>query len=347
MFNRLIYLGYYFYKLDWRHYTKFARYVRKEYQKNSISIFLDSIYNSLKYNISLLEYFYFHFYRLKPETKRTYAGTGYMYEYQRLMNPKKYRKVLEDKREFLEVFKNFVKHDHADYDSFTNNRARAMELLDNPSGKIVLKKHDGQCGIGVEVLSATGESYLQVVERLKKSNNDLVEEFIVQHPDLMDLSPSGLNTIRIYTQLDKQDKATILGCRIRISVNSVVDNLAAGNLAAPIEESDGMVSGPAIYSDITKEDVEFHPVTGKQITGFRIPFWKETLELAKTAARHYPFCRSVGWDIAITSKGPELIEGNHDWCKLVWQLPVKQGLKEILKKHKQEYLNMDKKRKSE
>jgi len=24
------------------------------------------------------------------------------------------------------------------------------------------------------------------------------------------------------------------------------------------------------------------------------------------------------------------IEGNHDWCKLVWQLPVNKGLKSML-----------------
>jgi hypothetical protein len=35
-------------------------------------------------------------------------------------------------------------------------------------------------------------------------------------------------------------------------------------------------------------------------------------------------------DIAITNRGPELIEGNHDWCKLLWQLPAKKGLKHML-----------------
>jgi hypothetical protein len=66
------------------------------------------------------------------------------------------------------------------------------------------------------------------------------------------------------------------------------------------------------------------------IIGFQIPFWPETLKLAKDAARLHPQNRSIGWDIVVTPDGPGLIEGNHDWCKLVWQMPVKQGLKHLL-----------------
>jgi len=84
---------------------------------------------------------------------------------------------------------------------------------------------------------------------------------------------------------------------------------------------------------ITKEGKTIHPVTGEAITGFAIPYWKEVVELAKNAALCTPENRSVGWDIAVTAEGPELIEGNHNWCKLLWQLPVKQGLKKELEKY--------------
>ena len=40
--------------------------------------------------------------------------------------------------------------------------------------------------------------------------------------------------------------------------------------------------------------------------------------------------RSSGWDVAITNKKPELMEGDHNWCKLLWQLPVKIGLRNKL-----------------
>jgi hypothetical protein len=55
--------------------------------------------------------------------------------------------------------------------------------------------------------------------------------------------------------------------------------------------------------------------------------------MVRKAAVLFPENRSIGWDIAITKDGPELIEGNHNWCKLLWQLPVKQGLKKDLEKN--------------
>ena len=52
------------------------------------------------------------------------------------------------------------------------------------------------------------------------------------------------------------------------------------------------------------------------------------------AAKLYPKNLSIGWDIVMTEKGPGFIEGNHDWCKLLWQLPVKKGLKSVIEKFK-------------
>src|SRR5699024_8778825 len=148
---------------------------------------------------------------------------------------------------------------------------------------------------------------------------------------------SAVNTVRIITQLNKKDEVNILGCRLRISVNLSVDNMAAGNLAAFIDQESGTVSGLAVYSDVTKPDIEYHPVTNVRIPGFKIPFWQETLALAKEAALLHLQNRSIGWDIVITEKGPGLIEGNHDWCKLLWQLPAKKGMKDILNKYKESY----------
>jgi hypothetical protein len=336
--KRLLYLGYYFKKLDWTLMDKFVDHVSGKYRKSRAVLWSDILASSLTYNISLLEYFYFRFYRLSPAERASFAGTGYMYEYQLLMNPRKYRKYLEDKRLFLKRFEKFVKHDYAALEDLRQPNGVGERLFGNPSGKLVLKSHDGQCGWGVEVVETASFDAASLVNHLEKTGNDLVEEYVVQHPAIMALSPSGLNTVRIFTQLNDRDEVELLGCRLRISVNSVVDNMAAGNLAAPIDEETGVVNGPGVYSDITKEEKAVHPVTGVSIEGFQVPFWEETLDLVRQAAKSIPECRSVGWDVAVTEQGPELIEGNHDWCKLVWQLPVKKGLKSILEEHKTAYL---------
>ncbi|MDP2161080.1 MAG: sugar-transfer associated ATP-grasp domain-containing protein, partial [Flavobacterium sp.] len=208
-----------------------------------------------------------------------------------------------------------------------------QNLVNNPSGKVVFKVADGKCGKQVVILPTEAFKKQSLVSYMDQNQFDLVEEFIVQHPKLNELAPTAVNTVRIFTQLNSNNEVEILGCRLRISVNSPVDNMAAGNLAACIDEATGIVNSPAVYSDITKQEVTKHPITGVEIVGFQIPFWDQTVAMTKEAALVHPQNRSIGWDIVITEKGPGFIEGNHDWCKLLWQLPAKKGLKHLLEVH--------------
>ncbi|MBS1516011.1 MAG: hexapeptide transferase [Bacteroidetes bacterium] len=333
MMKRLLYLGYYLKNLDKPKYKKFLDYVSKKENKSKTSLRADIISSALKYNVSILEYFQFGFYKLSPGERKKYAGTGYMYEYQLQMNPKDKRNILDDKRLFYKQYKEFVLHANASLDELKADNSLAEKLLNSVSGKVVLKVSDGKCGAQVIIVKSAEHTPASLIQLMEKEGYDLAEEYIIQHPDIMALSPSAVNTVRIFTQLNEKDEVELLGCRLRISINSHVDNLAAGNIAAPIDDATGIISGPGVYSDITKSPESVHPVTGVKITGFQIPFWRETIEMIKKAAKAHPENRSIGWDIVITDKGPGLIEGNHDWCKLVWQLPVNKGMKPILEKH--------------
>ncbi|MDP1166121.1 sugar-transfer associated ATP-grasp domain-containing protein, partial [Klebsiella pneumoniae] len=73
---------------------------------------------------------------------------------------------------------------------------------------------------------------------------------------------------------------------LRMSVNSFVDNIAMGNIAAPIDLETGRLMSEGVYKDITKPPVATHPVTGKQIVGFQVPHWQAVLEMTKRAALH-------------------------------------------------------------
>ncbi len=333
LIKRIIYLGYYLKTQDWHQFRRFFNHVKVNYNISKFSLWKDIISNSLKHNISLLEYFQFRFFEKDNHEKKTFAGTGFMYEYQLKMNPKDSRKILSDKLKFLPAYKDFVQHKYISLQDLKQNPDSGQSLLSNKSGKVVLKHSTGQCGRGIEVKNATDFNPTSLIQRLEETENDFVEEFVEQHDQLMRMSPSGLNTIRVITQINEKGVVDILGARLRITVNSAVDNLAAGNIAAPINVDTGIIEGPAVYSDITKKDVYKHPFTGVEIIGFAIPFWKETIELTKNAALVNPDNRSIGWDVAITNQGPELIEGNHDWCKLLWQLPIKKGLKPTLQKY--------------
>lgn len=323
---------YYLKELDRAKFRKFLHYAVNVKHRSAVVLCFDILHSSLKYNISILDYFYFRFYNLNEEERTKWAGTGYLYEYQLHMNPKSARDVLENKIIFLNRFAAFTKRGFADVSQLKADEDLLPRMLNNKSGRVVIKGSCGQTGSEVEVVDCIGLTPDSLIKTMREKGYDLVEEYVVQHPALMELSPSGLNTVRIFTQLTP-DGVDFLGARLRISVNSPVDNMAAGNLAAPVDLKTGEVTGPGVYSDITKSDCNVHPVTNKTISGFKIPFWYEVIEMIKEAALLCPENHSVGWDIAITENGPELIEGNHNWCKLLWQLPVKQGLKKELGKY--------------
>jgi len=335
MLARFIYLGYYMKNLSWGKFSLFLEKTSKEQRTSKLNLVLKIIGDSLKYNISILEFFQFRFFEKAKHEKSSWAGTGYMYEYQKIMNPKKHRHILDDKTLFYKVYGKYFVHNALDINDMKKNTDQVAEMLKIP--QVVLKESKGKCGLGTTFVESKDFTPESLIEFMQKEGYDLAETFIEQHHALQSLSPSGVNTVRIFTQLNKDNEVEILGCRQRISVNSPIDNLAAGNLAAPIDEKTGIITGPGVYSDITKLPEEVHPITKIKIRGFQIPFWQECIQLAKNAALEHPQNRSIGWDIVVTSQGPGLIEGNHDWCKLVWQLPVNRGLKPMLEKHLLEY----------
>jgi hypothetical protein len=285
--------------------------------------------DSLRYNISPLEWYQFGFMSLTPAEKASWAGTGTMYEFQLRANPPEQREVLNDKRRFYKAFDQFFRHEVLDRTALERDHQRVRQLLAE-NEKLVFKDATGNCGISVHIERTIELDADSLVDWMCQNDYDMVETFARQHEALQALSPSGVNTVRIFTLVSESGEYRVLGCRLRISVDSHVDNLAAGNLAAPIDAETGVVNGPGVYSDITRGPESVHPRTGVRIEGFQVPFWQETLDMVREATLLHPENRSIGWDVVVTPDGPGLIEGNHDWCKLVWQLPVRKGLKAML-----------------
>ncbi|MBI1184868.1 hexapeptide transferase, partial [bacterium] len=297
---------------------------------SGLSLIIDSIFSVYKYNIGLIDYFYFRFYKLDDRIRSTYMGTGFKYEYDLIMNPISERSILQNKLEFFNAFHPFIKHGMCRLEDLKENNEYAKKVLQNSSGKVAVKDALGQCGWGVEILNLKDFTREELIQYVEAKGFNMIEEYIQQHDDLANLSDTGLNTIRIITQLNENDEVEYIGPTLRITVNSGVDNMAMGNIAAPIDPKTGEVYSVGVYQDITKGQEEVHPITKNVIKGFKVPFWNDVLELTKQAALYNKKNRSIGWDVAITNSGPSLLEGNHNWCKLLWQLPLQEGRKNDL-----------------
>jgi len=326
--KRTAYLGYYLKQMNWPLLKEFLTYASKNSGKSKALLMKESVQSIYKYNISILEYFQFGFYNKTKEEKETWAGTGTMYEFQKIANPTNQRNILDDKRLFYTNYKEFFVHKMYTLEELQTNPEIIDTLL--AKEKIVLKEASGKCGAGVKICTTRDLTRESLLSMMEEGKFDILETYIKQHQAIQELSPTAVNTIRIFTQIRKDGQYEVLGCRMRISVDCEVDNLAAGNLAAPIDKKTGIINGAGVYSNITKAPETIHPITRTSIVSFQIPYWDEILAMVKKASLKHPQNRSIGWDIVLTNSGPGLIEGNHDWCKLVWQLPVNKGLKNKL-----------------
>jgi hypothetical protein len=148
---------------------------------------------------------------------------------------------------------------------------------------------------------------------LSKVETYLIQRRLVPHADLADLSGNILTTIRMVTIRNENGdhEATHAAFRMPNGPHAKVDNFHAGGLAAKVDIETGEL-GPG--SDIgLRPDAAWHtthPDSGAPLEGRKIPFWKETLDLARRAHAALHHWAVIGWDIAIVDDGPVVIEGN-------------------------------------
>jgi hypothetical protein len=199
--------------------------------------------------------------------------------------------------------------------------------------EFVIKPADGVYGAGVRVYSrdASGFSDGSGITRTAGALYDALKSdaryrrFVIQdrlhsHPDLEALSgTSASQAARLVTWINSDGKVEIYLTFLKIITGSgVTDNYdygRTGNLKANINAKDGTL-GPAVGGTpdrIGFRIVHSHPKTGAAIEGFQVPFWAEARELVLRAAPLFWPLRTIGWDVALTPKGPILLEGNVWW----------------------------------
>ena len=138
-----------------------------------------------------------------------------------------------------------------------------------------------------------------------------VEERISNHPQLDELYPDALNTLRLITLKTADGKWHFLRPFLKIGRGGAhVDNMSAGGIFAGLDENGVADSG---YCKRDDTEYERHPDTGARIKGFKVPHYQEALDLAVHASRTLGFMKTFGWDMAVTPDGPVLIEANPSW----------------------------------
>ena len=123
----------------------------------------------------------------------------------------------------------------------------------------------------------------------------------------------SVNTIRVMTVMDKHTgDVKVFRCNLRVGVGKTeVDNFHEGGCAYQIDIATGRICSFGCQRTGAKRLI-IHPGTDICMLGYQIPLWQEVLDGCRAAHRHLPQCQLIAWDVAVTEKGIELIEGNHD-----------------------------------
>ncbi len=108
----------------------------------------------------------------------------------------------------------------------------------------------------------------------------------------------------------KDGEVEILTTAMRVGGgDSIVDNFHSKGAGYAIDTKEGVVSGLGL--DLQKNRNLRHYSTQILMPGYQIPNWQELLSFVKSAALLNPRARFIGWDVAITPNGCEMVEGNY------------------------------------
>ncbi|MDD2504736.1 MAG: sugar-transfer associated ATP-grasp domain-containing protein [Bacilli bacterium] len=291
-------------KIDIKNMLKIIKEVSSKSNKNIVYIFLDVIYCGLVYGAGYYDYQEFEFYLLNRKERKTYLTRAKNNLIIKSYNNKDDFYKLDDKGLFNKNFKQYIKRDYlvindTSFTKFKNFTKKHQELI--------VKPIDGDGGRGVEkVIIKKNTDLKRLFNKLLKNKQILIEECVKQHKEINKLYSKSVNTLRLFTFYDGKE-VYILNSVFKIGNGGVTDSFSSGSMYTFVTD-EGVIAVPAI--DQNDKIFKIHPITKKEIIGFKVPLYKEACDLVKKGAKLTPTIKYIGWDVALTPNGPAIIEGN-------------------------------------
>ena len=280
----------------------------KANREGYFSIWFDYISAFVSHGCLIDHYVDGRFYMYRRNVRKRIMTYRRLCEFIRICNKPEEVKLLNNKTEFNRKFSKWISRKWLHSTEMSRNQ---FENLYNHCDRLIVKPLDKCEGKGIYALDLkhTEEECNQVYEEFSKQDL-LIAECLVQHPALF-FSNVSVNTIRVNSLLDKEGNVHLFKAVLRVGIgDSVVDNYNAGGVEYPIDIETGIISSLGFHDN--KLQCIYHPLSDKIMPGFNIPYWDKVVFCITEASKQLPLCRFVGWDIAITKDGVELIEGNHN-----------------------------------
>lgn len=299
--------------------------------------------------ISSEEYFALKLYLRSPEEQRTFLGTALEGPINYIMSSPFWFSTIRDKLSFHNILKAagiltpsilavYGKDGSFGATRSVSTREGLEELLlhnlppayfGKPSnadvgiGAIRVTKRDQSSGTLV-LADGTSHPVKNVADEIvgMKYGNYLFQEILHNARELEEIVGPGLSTVRICMIHDghapKVFRAFLKIC-LKSNHNDNWDYGRYGNALGFLDPNSGKIKNlvTGIWPNVAFSD--HHPETSRKLSGVALPFWSDLVETCCRASHCFPGFRVMHWDVAITPKGPSLVEMNEDGSLLALQ----------------------------
>lgn len=295
----------YIFSANYARYFENLRKIADRENKNFVKLVLDTGNCVFRYGFCLSDYLNYKLYDKNRKERKKYVSTRTENKFYEKVSPSAYKQRYTVKPNFLKDFNRYTKRDfivptEGNYEEFNNFLDKHKVFMSKP--------YDGLGGADVK------KEYTQNISNRKLyfdeciKNRIFLEELVIQHPEMNKLCDKSVNTMRIMT-FNNHGKSQIIwmGLRVGNGINSI-DNFHAKGMAVNIDMNTGKLVGNAIDKDLN--EYKEHPVTHIKFDGFQIPCFEAAKKMVLEASLESNKILVVGWDVAISDKGPVIIEGN-------------------------------------
>lgn len=283
----------------------------------------DMIYSLHRFGFAFEEYFLLDLGGKSVEEREEYISDKVRYEYYARLNTSDGRRLLNDKAATLRRLGRYVGRDFLEVASGGGAQRDAIARFLSEHGDVVVKPLSECCGRGVSLFKE-GEADADSILAALSTSGAVIEERIVQSPEMAAFHPESLNTVRMPCVMCRDGVHVITPFFRMGRGESVVDNAGAGGIFANVEAATGVLSTDGFDENGVRYPL--HPDTGIAIKDARLPDWAGALHLVDELMLLVPENRYVGWDIAHTDGGWIVVEGNARG-QFVMQFADKVGLR--------------------
>ena len=187
---------------------------------------------------------------------------------------------------------------------------QAVNAVCGFSGDLIVKPTVETCnGEGVEQISGLNADAVKALFN-QYGINFIVQEKVKQHPDLQQVNPTSLNSMRLYTyrRLDGTYEYLYPFAHMRFGGKGAIkDNVSQGGGTCLINE-DGTVDD-RVYRFKSMAVSSLKQETG--VDNLTIPNYQGVIDTLLKMHRRLPYFDFVGWDVTVLPSGePLLIEFN-------------------------------------